>query len=855
MGGQGGVSDDLGDLTARLNIDTSAASAALTDFAGGFPLIGAAVAAAGVAVAGIGVASTKMAADFQQSLTMVRTQAGDTTDSIGQLGDQLMALAPQVGQTPEALAKAFFHLASAGYTGAQGLDILRQSAELADVGQSDLEATTKAVIGALKSSIPGIKDAADAVGVLNAIVGSGDMHMQDLVDAMGSGLLPVAATFGVSMQSVGAALSFMTDQQVPAADAATRLKMSIALIAAPTAQAAKLLGDAGLSAKDAADQTSAMQDALEKAHVTTTMLAADLRQPDGLVAALRDLKQHMTDAGVSAPEQAATIARAFGGGRSGSALISLFNNLDAVKTKFDDINQHAGQFAQSWATQQQTATQRLADFHAALDVVGIKIGNLILPAATAGLAALTTIITNLTSQGGALEPVLGRLGSVFGEVGQWVEKHVLPVLEQLGKFIETKVLPVFGELVGFFEQHTVPMFERAADAVGKTLVPALENVWTVFSTQLLPVLMDVAGWFDDHVVPVLITLAQVVIPPLVTVLGDTATGLVGILKALYGAASNFTNWVSQHWPELIPVFALVTAALTPMIAAFVAAQAAAAIAAVQMGLSYAAFVAGAILTNAALVADAVGTSAATSAQWIVSAAKAAGAWAVWEAGVIGTFVITVASAVEQAALAAGAWIVQAARAAAAWIGDFVAQMAGAGGAVVATAGTEAAITAGEWSGAADGAAGAWGGAYASIEGGAAAAAASVAASMAIIGGAIAVALQALHNFITDFKNSPLGQHTGLNPLPPSSDWRNDLPGPLGFASGGILPPGMWGQVNEIGPEPIFASPSGAVIVPHGSVTPLDVDAAGGTVNYITINVAQTQATAADIGRELGWALK
>ena len=387
------------------------------------------------AVMGFGAAldiGIKDAVSFQQKLLLIQTQAGDTTDNLQQLGNALDEMAPKVGQTPDQLAQGFFHLASAGYTGAQALDMLQQSAELAAVGQSDLESTTNAVVGVMKSGVGGIKDASDAVGVLNAIVGSGNMHLQDLVDAMGTGVLPVAATFGLSIQSLGAAMTFLSDQSIPPIDAANELRRVITTLGAPTAQAAKLLTDAGVGAQDAADSTSAMQRALVAAHVTTTQMSEDLKQPDGLVVALSDLKQHMDDAGVSADEQAATIARAFGGSKMAAPVLDLYKNLDQVKGKFDQINKAAGAFPADWAAQQKTGAQALQDVKAAADVALTSLGTGLLP-------YVEQLGQWVAAHSGDIERFGATLGKDIGiaahDAGQFIQHDLIPAVKDVGGFI------------------------------------------------------------------------------------------------------------------------------------------------------------------------------------------------------------------------------------------------------------------------------------------------------------------------------------------------------------------------------------------------------------------------------------
>ena len=298
----------------------------LAGFAKDFAEAGIGIAAAAI---GIGVTSVKMAATFQQSVTLIKTQANDTTDSFQSISDHLTSMAGTVGQTPNALATAMFHAASAGITGAKAYALVKDSAELAAVGQSNLEDTTNSMVAVYKSYYGNVTNAKEATadmastqGMLNAIVGDGNMRMNDLNSAISTGIMPTAATFGVSLQSVGASLDYLTNKGMPANKATQSLRMGMILMAAPTAKATKLLTDMGETSAQAASDSSFMQQAFEGAGITTTQLANDLQQPNGITVALTDMKTKMTAAGVSAQEQAAVITRAFGGGRSGNSFNS-----------------------------------------------------------------------------------------------------------------------------------------------------------------------------------------------------------------------------------------------------------------------------------------------------------------------------------------------------------------------------------------------------------------------------------------------------------------------------------------------------------------------------------------------------
>src|SRR5690242_21404086 len=170
---------------------------------------------------------------------------------------------------------------------------LKTSSDLAALGGADLEATTNALAGAWRSGIKGATDFTQAAATVNAIIGAGNMRMEDFVSAIGTGVLPSAKSFGLSLTQVGSALALMTDEGVDAASAATRLRMSFSLLGAPSGKA---------------------EDELKAIKLTGTDLATAMRGPQGLIGAIGLLKQHLDASGLSAVKQSQLLSRAFGGG-------------------------------------------------------------------------------------------------------------------------------------------------------------------------------------------------------------------------------------------------------------------------------------------------------------------------------------------------------------------------------------------------------------------------------------------------------------------------------------------------------------------------------------------------------------
>lgn len=304
------------------------------------------------------VASIALATKFDAAMERVHTQAGASQAEVERMSGAMLDLAPKVGTGPEKLAESLFHVESVGLRGAKALDTVAASAKLAKVGNADLEQTTNAVAAAFVTQMKDARSLNQIVGLLNATIGQGNMKMDDLTAAISTGILPVAKNFGLGLADVGGALAVMTDRGMRADEAATRLKMTMTMMEAPTAKAGKALHSVGLS---------------------STQLAEDMHKPEGLVVALTDLKEHMDKAGLSAIKQAQVISAIFGGGRSSAGVQTLMNNLTTLDEKTKGVTKGVNQFGEAWAKTQRTAKFQWDQLRASLETAGVKLGNVLLP--------------------------------------------------------------------------------------------------------------------------------------------------------------------------------------------------------------------------------------------------------------------------------------------------------------------------------------------------------------------------------------------------------------------------------------------------------------------------------------------
>ena len=445
-----------------------------TKAAGALAGFGTTLAITGAALGAVGAVSVVSSAKFQSAMEMIHTQAGASQQEVNKMSAAVLAMSGTVDAGPMQLAQALFHIESVGLRGSAALNVLKMSAEGAAAGGANLEDVTNALAAAMVSHIKGAQDASKAMGTLNAIVGAGNMHMQDLAAAMSSGILPAAQAAGLSFTDVGAALATLTDAGVPAQDAATRLRMTFSLLAAPTKQATTELASIGLS---------------------QLQLAQDMRS-GGLLKALEDLKSHLTDTGLTADQQGEIIARAFGGGRSSSSIITLLDNLDRVKSKYKDISETAGKFSQDVAASSKTASVQWGEAWGKLQAAGVQLGNALAPAALAIANAIRGIaeafsrlppgmIKALADAILILAPALIGLGLAFmalGSIAKAVEgfQALQLILPKVGAAFSALLSPTGLIILGIIALAVV--------------VYEIVTHWTEIKEFVIKLWTDIANW-------------------------------------------------------------------------------------------------------------------------------------------------------------------------------------------------------------------------------------------------------------------------------------------------------------------------------------------------------------------------
>jgi TP901 family phage tail tape measure protein len=228
--------------------DAQEETAGKTDLAGESALgFGSKMKLAALGMAAGAAVSIKMAADWQESLTQLVTGAGEPVKAMAAIRQGILSLSVGTDTSVTDLTSGLYMISSAGYKGAEGLDILKAAAEGAKEGGASLADVANVLTSAMNAYHLPASAANSVTQQLMATVAAGKMHMQDLATSLSS-VLPVAANAGISFSQVGGALATMTMQGMTARRASTDLGNMIRSLLKPSADASAEMKALGLNA-------------------------------------------------------------------------------------------------------------------------------------------------------------------------------------------------------------------------------------------------------------------------------------------------------------------------------------------------------------------------------------------------------------------------------------------------------------------------------------------------------------------------------------------------------------------------------------------------------------------------------
>jgi TP901 family phage tail tape measure protein len=484
----------------------------------------------GLAGTAVGVfEAVKGATAFNSEITTLNTQAGVSKSKLGSLGDGVLQLAGQVGFSPDSLAESLFHVESnfqsVGIKGPAALNMVKIAAEGAATGHADLVDVTNALTAAIASGIPGVQNYSQAMGSLNAIVGSGDMNMEQLAQAFGTGAVAAVKQYGLSITDVGAALAILGDNNIRGAAAGTQLRMSVQALANPVSTAGAELTKLGM---------------------TQNTLADDM-QKGGLKLAVDDLAARLKKAGVTSVETGQALTNIVGK-KAGIGLAVMVGQLDKFNSKYPDIIAGANNFGSAWQTTSHTIGQEFDDLKGGLEALGIKIGQMLLPALSKFLGWVRTGVAWIADHKQAVQVLAAVLGGML-----------VAAIYAVGVAMAAAMPEVSGVTLAIVGISAAAIYAWTHFKVFRTVVEDIGGVLRTVLVAALHLAQAAIGalisWFAAHKQDFLSAWSSLVhgVQALARWLDDN------VIKWLQARLADLTSWWRQHSAEIHEIWSVLWA--------------------------------------------------------------------------------------------------------------------------------------------------------------------------------------------------------------------------------------------------------------------------------------------------------
>lgn len=219
--------------TSQMNKDFGAVRGELDKLSNGLIAVGA------IGVTGLALA-TKAAMAFEKEMRNVNSISKLSETGFQNLSKEVIALSKEMPQTADVLAKGLYDIASSGFQGAAGMQVLRASALGATAGVTSTAVAAKGITAVLNAYGQSASQAADVNDILFKTVEKGVLTYEELSSNLGD-VVSTSSAAKVAFEQVAAGYATMTRGGISAAEATTSLNRLMLEFIQPTEQMAAAL--------------------------------------------------------------------------------------------------------------------------------------------------------------------------------------------------------------------------------------------------------------------------------------------------------------------------------------------------------------------------------------------------------------------------------------------------------------------------------------------------------------------------------------------------------------------------------------------------------------------------------------
>ena len=402
-----------------------------------------------VPLAGVGIASTKLASDFESSMSKVEAISGSTGQEMSILTDKAIEMGAKTKFSAKESADAFTYMAMAGWDAGQMVDGIAGIMSLAAADGLDLATTSDIVTDALTAFGLQASDSARFADVLAQASSSANTNVSMLGESF-KYIGPVAGSLGMSVEDVALALGLMANSGIKSSQAGTSLRSALTNLVKPT------------------DTMIAWMERLN----------IEVENSDGTMKSLRDIMTILRGSfsSLTEAEQANAAASLFGK-EAMSGMLAIINASESDFNKLADaIDNSSGRADEMAETMMDNLGGAIEQLMGALESLAIKVGTALTPVIRDVAEFLTKIVEWMNTLSDEQIRMIVTIGAIVAAIG--------PVLIILGKVV-TAISSIAGAIAGFagvaakvvsFGGTVVAGIGKIVGLITGTVIPAIASL-------------------------------------------------------------------------------------------------------------------------------------------------------------------------------------------------------------------------------------------------------------------------------------------------------------------------------------------------------------------------------------------
>lgn len=353
-------------------------------------------------IAGIGAAALKVGIDFEAGMSEVKAISGATGEDFEKLKAKAEELGANTKFSASEAASGLKYMAMAGWDTKQMLAGIDGVMMLAAASGEDLGLVSDIVT----DSMTAFGLAADQAGKFADILAAASSKSNTNVAMLGESfkyVAPVAGALGYSAEDTAVALGLMANAGIKASQSGTSLRSALTNLASPTKE---------------------MKKVMSKLHISITDNKGKMKSLDTI---MRDLRKSF---GGLTKEQQASYAATLFGKEAMSGMLAIINTSEADYNKLSSAIYNSKGAAKDMSdTMQDNAKGGLTQLKSALEGLGIKISNILIPVLNKVVDKVRKMVDRFSKLDKGTQEVIVKMGLLAATVG--------PAVFIFGKLVDT----------------------------------------------------------------------------------------------------------------------------------------------------------------------------------------------------------------------------------------------------------------------------------------------------------------------------------------------------------------------------------------------------------------------------------